>query len=78
MKTIRRTTWNTFQTTCYTHDVAQDQRSAGGTHNRQVRWNGHQWEMRIRQSNGANEAYSQAWGVTDAEGEAAFEKAKKY
>ena len=78
MTKLNKRPWNTYRPTCYTHDVAQDQRSAGGTHNRQVRWNGHQWQMRIRQSNGSHEAFSETWAVTDADGEAAFETAKTY
>jgi len=75
--TIRKTTWNTFRTSCYTHDVANDQASAGGVHLRQVRWNGHQWQMRVCQSNGCYRSYSEVWAVTDAEGEAAFATAQQ-
>lgn len=77
MTTIRKTTWNTYRTTCYTHDVANDRRSAGGTHNHQVRKTAAGWQRRIRQSNGAHESFGPAEPISDEDGEAAFELAKK-
>ena len=50
--------WRTYSTTGYTHDVAQDQASAGGVHRHQIRWMpGTGWQHRIVQCNGRHRAY---------------------
>lgn len=71
-------TWNTYKTTCYTHDVAQDQRSAGGVHLYQVRKTKSGWQERILQSNGRHEASGPIQNIPAAEGEAKYEDAKNY
>lgn len=78
MSKLRKSTWNTYITSCYTHDVANDQRSAGGTHNHQVRKASGGWQRRIRQSNGAHEAFSQPESISDEEGERLFRMALTY
>ena len=52
MKTkLRRNQWNTYRTTGYTHDVANDPRSQGGVHQYQVRkTKSGLWQKRIYQS----------------------------
>lgn len=62
----------------YTHDVANDQRSAGGTHNHQVRRTAAGWQRRIRQSNGRFESFGPAEQISDQEGEELFRKAQDY
>lgn len=75
---MKNTTWNTYRTTGYTHDVAQDQRSAGGVHHHQVRKTKNGWQKRIRQSNGRHESFGEVSAMTDDEGAAAYETAKSY
>jgi hypothetical protein len=50
-------TFTTVLTSCYTHDVAQDQASAGGVHLHQIRKAKDGWRKRIVQSNGRWTAY---------------------
>jgi hypothetical protein len=69
---MNKRAWNTYRTTCYTHDVAQDQASAGGVHLHQVRLGRAGWQHRIEQSNGWHSAYGQVTAISDAEGEAHF------
>jgi len=77
-KTIRKTTWNTYRMVGYTHDVANDQRSAGGCHFAEVRRTRDGWEKRIRQSNGRFFAYGPVEAISDEDGEAAFALALSY
>ena len=69
---IRRDVWNIYRTTGYTHDVAQDQRSAGGVHHHEVRRTKTGWQTRICQSNGRHTAYGPTKPVSDEEGERSF------
>lgn len=78
MTTIRKSTWNTYATTCYTHDVANDQRSAGGVHHHQVRLSDGQWQVRICQTNGRHKSYGPVTNVSDEEGDAHFCAAKAH
>jgi len=73
---MKRQTWNTYRTTGYTFDVANDQRSAGGVHHHQVRKTADGWQERILQSNGTYSAAGETVAIPDAEGEAKFESAK--
>lgn len=75
-KTLKQTTWNTYRTTGYTHDVANDQRSAGGVHHHQVRRTARGWQYRICQSNGRHQSYGPVSAIDDAEGEARYETAR--
>jgi len=76
--TMRRDLWNTYAMTGYTHDVAQDQASAGGCHYYQVRRGTSGWQRRIRQANGDHEAYGPVAPISEADGEAAFATAQTY
>ena len=76
--TMKNTTWNTYRTTGYTHDVAQDQRSAGGVHHHQIRKTKSGWQKRIKQTNGRYSSVSETQTISDAEGAAAFETAKSF
>ena len=76
--TMKNTTWNTYRTTGYTHDVAQDQRSAGGVHHHQIRKTKSGWQKRIKQTNGRYSSVSETQAISDAEGAAAFETAKSF
>jgi len=69
---LRKTNWNTFRTTCYTHDVANDQSSAGGVHHHEVRRGKSGWQYRITQSNGRSSASGPVEPMSDEDGEAAF------
>jgi hypothetical protein len=73
---MNATTWNTYHTSGYTHDVAQDQRSAGGVHHHQVRRTKSGWQKRIKQTNGRFTAYGETMPMSDADGAAAFATAK--
>lgn len=75
--TIRKTTWNTYRTTGYTYDVANDQASAGGVHHHQVRKTKAGWQYRICQSNGCHRSYGQVESIGEADGEARFATAQQ-
>ena len=76
---MKRSTWNTYRMTGYTHDVANDQLSAGGVHLYQVRRirNGG-WQTRICQSNGCHVSYGEYATVSDSEGELLFARAQTF
>lgn len=76
---MSRATWTTYAVRGYTHDVANDQRSAGGVHLHQVRRTrkGY-WQRRILQSNGSWSAAGQVTPITPAEGEALWATAEQY
>lgn len=69
--------WTTWATRAYTHDVANDQRSAGGVHLHQVRKIDGQWQARILQSNGKYRHHGEVSPLDDAEGEARYATAVK-
>lgn len=71
-KRLRRSSWNTYATVCYQYDVANDQRSAGGVHHRQVRKTAAGWQCRIMQSNGRFTSYGPVSSIGAEEGEAKF------
>lgn len=73
---IRRDRWNTYRITGYVFDAANDQRSAGGIHDHQVRRGPAGWQTRIRQVNGLAEAFGCVQAITVEEGERLFEQAK--
>jgi hypothetical protein len=74
----RKTTWTTYATYAYTHDVANDQCSAGGIHDHQIRCTRTgKWQKRIRQLNGRNVAYGQTITLDAHEGEAAWNQASE-
>ena len=75
---MKKENWNTVSIRGYTYDCANDQRSAGGVHMREVRRtkSGH-WQTRIRQSNGAFTAYSPVQPINDAEGESMYATAEQ-
>lgn len=74
---MKKTTWNTYRTTGYSHDVAQDQRSAGGVHHHQIRKTKSGWQRRIKQSNGRFESFSAVREMSESDGEAAFATAQQ-
>lgn len=78
MTTIKKTTWNTYRTTGYTHDVANDPASAGGVHHYQIRWTKNGWQKRICQANGKHRAYGPVTPCTDETGEALFATAQEF
>ena len=69
---IQRKNWNTYSVTGYTHDVAQDQRSAGGVHLHQVRRSKRGWLERIQQRNGRYSATGEVHAISDLAGEEKF------
>ncbi len=73
---MRKSTWNTWATRGYTHDVANDQQSAGGVHLHQVRKTKAGWQARVEQSNGRFSSYGEVSPITNEEGEARFATAK--
>lgn len=74
--TLRKSNWNTYATYGYTHDVANDQSSAGGVHLYQVRLAKAGWQKRICQSNGRHQSYGPVESISAADGEACFATAK--
>lgn len=74
---MSKTTWTTWATRCYTYDVANDQKSAGGVHLHQVRKTKSGWQARILQSNGKYRAAGEVSPLDEAEGEARYATAKK-
>lgn len=78
IKLIDENKWNTYRCTGYTHDVADDQRSAGGVHLHQVRRGPRGWQTRICQSNGGHFAYGPVTNIDQDEGSRLFEMAKNY
>lgn len=75
---IRKSTWTTFRTSCYTHDVANHPASTGGIHDHEVRRIRGRWQVRIRQANGPHVAHGPARFVSDAEGEARWAEAQSF
>jgi hypothetical protein len=71
------TTWNTYHTSGYTHDVANDQASAGGVHLHQVRRVLSGWQRRILQSNGRHQACGDIASISKEDGEAKYATALK-
>ncbi len=69
---LNKSTWNTYHTSGYTHDVANDQASAGGVHLHQVRKTRHGWQHRVYQSNGQHGAAGPVSLIDESEGEAHF------
>lgn len=77
MKTLTKTTWNTYAISGYTHDVANDQASAGGVHLHQVRrTRAGYWQTRICQSNGRHESYGPVAVIDDEDGESHYATAQ--
>ena len=72
----KKSDWLTYAPYGYTYDVAQDQRSAGGVHDHEIRYseNGG-WQTRIAQSNGRHTAYGPIEAVDDATGQAFYDTA---
>lgn len=75
---MKKSTWNTYNTTGYTHDVANDQASAGGVHHHQIRLTKAGWQKRIVQSNGRHTANGPISAISAADGEAAYAMAQQY
>lgn len=71
----RKDIWTTYYTGGYTHDVANDQRSAGGVHHYEVRYRHGRWQRRILQSNGRHHAYGPVEDIDATTGEALFAQA---
>lgn len=76
--TIRKSAWNTYAMSGYTHDVSGDQASAGGVHLYQVRKAAVGWQKRICQSNGKHKSYGAVEAISDVEGEALYARAETY
>ena len=74
---FNRRTWNTYHTSGYTQDVANDQASAGGIHLHQVRYTADGWQERICQTNGRHSAYGPVSSVDDETGAAHFATAQQ-
>ena len=73
---MRKDRWNTFAVTGYSHDVANDHRSAGGVHLHQVKRGPAGWMRRIKQANGRFSSFGAVEPISDQEGEAKYEQAK--
>ena len=69
IKRLSKRNWNTYHVNGYTHDVANDQSSAGGIHLHQVRCIKNVWEKRICQSNGNHQSYGPHERVSESEGQ---------
>jgi len=73
---MKKTTWTTYSTRGYSHDVANDPVSTGGVHHHQVRKTKSGWQKRILQSNGRFQAPGPVTAIAESEGEANFATAK--
>lgn len=60
--------WNTYHVSGYTHDVANDQSSAGGVHLYQIRKTKKGWQKRICQSNGKHQSYGKVEKISEIDG----------
>ncbi len=69
---MRKSTWTTYATSGYTHDVANDQGSQGGVHHHQVRKTKYGWQYRICQANGRHSAFGPVTPISEEDGEARF------
>ncbi len=76
--TIRKTTWNTYRITGYTHQVGNDQRATGGVHVHQVRWTKSGWQRRTVDSNGRFESAGPVENISVGDGERLFADAEVY
>lgn len=76
-KGLNKIKWNSYYVGGYTHDVANDQSSAGGVHLHQIRKTVKGWQRRICQSNGKHQAYSTIENISDAEGLEKFNQIAK-
>lgn len=74
---MKKSNWNTYHTSAYTYDVANDQSSAGGVHLHQIRKRGKLWQKRIWQSNGSHGASGTVELVDEDEGELLFVTAEE-
>ena len=71
-------TYTTVLTRGYTHDVANDQASAGGVHLTQIRKTATGgWFKRIKQSNGRFSAVSNTESITGQQAMALIEQARR-
>jgi len=75
---IRRDVWNTYHVAGYTHDLTQDQASAGGIILSQVRRTKRGWQRRACQSNGRHRSYTPAEDISEAEGLRLWAEAQRY
>jgi hypothetical protein len=74
--TLKRSTWNTYRVTGYTHQVGDDPRATGAEHLHQVRKGRDGWQRRTVDSNGRFTSPGPVTPLTDAEGEAMFATAQ--
>jgi len=65
---MNKSKWNTYYVGGYTHDVANDQSSAGGVHLHQIRKTTKGWQKRICQSNGNHRSYGEIENLSEIEG----------
>ena len=81
IKRLSKRNWNTYHVNGYTHDVANDQSSAGGIHLHQVRCIKFVgcvvWQKRILQSNGNHFAYGPHEKISEAEGQERYKFVQK-
>lgn len=75
MTTLRKSTWNTYRITGYTHQVGDDARATGGVHLHQIRRAKSAWHRRTVDSNGRYRSAGPAVVVSDADGEAMYKQA---
>ena len=74
---MRKSNWNTYLVTCYTHQVGMDPRATGGVHLHQVRCHRYGgWQVRIVDANGRWESPGDVTAIDDATGEAHYAVAR--
>jgi hypothetical protein len=78
MATLRKSVWNTYRITGYTHQVGDDARATGGVHLHQVRRSRRGWQRRTVDSNGRYTSPGPVAPLADAEGEALYRQALAY
>ena len=73
---MNKRTWTTYFTGAFTYDVADDQASAGGVHQHQIRKTRRGWQERIRQVNGVHVSYGPVKSIPEKSGEVTWAIAK--
>jgi len=76
---LKVTNWNTYRITGFKSGVVDDQASAGGIHQHQIRRRSKKtgWEHRIVQTNGTHEAKGPVTTLTDLDGIVAWVNLKR-
>ena len=73
---MKKSNWNTYKITGFTHQVGTDPRATGGVHLHQVRKHKTGWQRRTVDSNGRYTSAGMVETLSPAEGNAKFASVK--